>query len=284
MPRYTIPYWVKNENFSSEISPYSQDKYFLEYILKLFEFTLRWHGRVVMALVSGSSFERTTSSKERGFESLCHQKFYLLYVICLLYDSVGFLVVSFSHEDDISVFRLSKKTCKVVSVEGASNSYLLKEKRWNCWRYRPIEWLIMIEQNPTHQLMYIWRFLLSVAYATTAASLQKSKKLPNPEPWGIPTQALSGLQQWVVQKLQRASVGLFMELHSRYVFWDDSALPLGAQKALLSLCLYNYFYGAWLYQAKNHLTEKIMFCRCFSGTLLLIKASRIILAERHGRS
>ena len=42
----------------------------------------------------------------------------------------------------------------------------------------------------------------------------------------------------------RASVGLFTEVHSRYVFWDDNALPLGPQKALLSLCLYNYFYGA----------------------------------------
>ena len=78
-----------------------------------------------MALVSGSSFERTTSSKERGFESLCHQQFCLLYVTCLLYESVGFPVVSFSHEDDISVFRLWKTTCKVVSVEGATNNYLL---------------------------------------------------------------------------------------------------------------------------------------------------------------
>ena len=78
-----------------------------------------------MALVSGSSFERTTSSKERGFESLCHQEFRLLHVICLLYESEGFLVVSVSHEDDISVLWLWKTMCKVVSVEGASNNYFL---------------------------------------------------------------------------------------------------------------------------------------------------------------
>ena len=78
-----------------------------------------------MALVSGSSFERTTSSKERGFESLCHQQpsnfACHLTTIRLNGLSLASLLIKGMK---FPIFAHGRTRCEVVTAEGASNNCL----------------------------------------------------------------------------------------------------------------------------------------------------------------
>ena len=143
----------------------------------------------------------------------------------------------------------------------------------------PVRKLVELLEEPSHRVTYhdraeppapIYEYLALYSLRSLCnygGFVTKVKKAPKPRAMRYANSSVFWLTTIGSSiNYTRASVGLVMEVHSRYVFWNDNTLPLGAQKALLSLCLYNHFYGACLYQAKNNLTEKIMFCRCFSGT------------------